>query len=183
MSGTEPSDQFLLDLIATGDERAMRQIYERHSSAVAAFAAARLRDRSKAADVLHDVMLSVWRRPEAFSGRSSFRTFLLTMARNKAIDIIRREARIDYGDDGDTLVDHEPTPESLVSAAEDRDRVRACVAALSASHQSAVHLTFFEGLTISEAADVENVPAGTIKTRIYHAKKKLAACLAGTPAG
>ena len=171
-------DEDLLTRVATGDENAMRGLYERHQAAVFAFAMARLGDRMAAADVLHDVMLDVWRQADRFQGRSAVRTWMLTMTRNKAIDAIRKTGRTDYGDDGETLVDDEPTPEAAVAASQDQERVRTCVSALPDRQKTAVHLTFFEGLSYPEAAEVEEVPVGTIKTRIFHAKKALAACLA-----
>lgn len=155
----------------------MRGLYERHQAAVFAFAMARLGDRMAAADVLHDVMLDVWRQAGRFEGRSAVRTWILTMTRNKSIDAIRKTARTDYGDDGDTLIDEEPTPEAAVAAAQDQERVRSCVSKLPDRQKTVVHLTFFEGLSYPEAAEVEDVPVGTIKTRIFHAKKALAACL------
>lgn len=172
-------DDELLARVAAGDEAAMRGLYERHQAAVFAFAMARLGDRMAAADVLHDVMLDVWRQADRFQGRSAVRTWMLTMTRNKSIDAMRKTARTDYGDDGDSLMDDEPTPEAAVAAAQDQEKVRSCVSKLPDRQKTVVHLTFFEGLSYPEAAKVEDVPVGTIKTRIFHAKKALAACLSG----
>ncbi|MEM1379629.1 MAG: sigma-70 family RNA polymerase sigma factor [Pseudomonadota bacterium] len=173
------SDEALLVRIATGDEAAMRLIYERHHGSVVAFAKTRLNDQALVFDVAHEVMLDVWRKPQNYSGRSSFRTWLYILVRNKTIDAVRRSSRIEYGEEGMDLVDQAPLPDDVLQKAQDADRMRSCVDGLSAPHKSAIHLTFFEGLTIKEAAEVEGVPDGTIKTRIFHAKKLLAACLQG----
>lgn len=170
-------DEALLQDVAAGRQDAMRILYDRHYQALRAFTATRLQDQALVLDVVHDVMLDVWRRPEAFSGRSSFRTWLFTLARNKAIDQLRKTSRIEYGDDGPDLIDTGPLPEDVLQAAQDRERVRACIAGLSESQKGAIHLTFFEGFTVNEAAEIESVPPGTIKTRIFHAKKLIAACL------
>ncbi|MEM9837874.1 MAG: sigma-70 family RNA polymerase sigma factor [Pseudomonadota bacterium] len=171
------SDAELCSEVAAGDERAMRVLYERHHRSVEAFARNRLRDSALVADIVHDVMIDVWRKPEAFAGRSSFRTWLFTLTRNKVVDALRKTGRIDYGDEGMDLVDDRPLADDIVQAAQDRERMRACIEGLSGAHRSAIQLTFFEGLTVTEAAEVEDVPPGTIKTRIFHAKKLLAACL------
>lgn len=172
------SDDALLERIGASDQSAMRTLYERYQSQVTSFAAARLQgDRARAADVLHEVMLHVWRRPDSFGGRSSFKTWLLTLTRNKAIDRVRKDSRLEYGDEGEELIDGEPTPEVALATLQDERRVRTCVERLSSAHRSAIELTFFQGLSIADAADIEGVPAGTIKTRIFHAKKKLMACL------
>jgi len=173
------TDLALLERVAAGDESAMRELYERYQGSVLAFATSRLRDPVQAGDVLHDVMLDVWRRPEAFTGRSAFRTWLLTLARNKSIDRMRRSSRLDYGDDGGELLDETPLPDAALEASQDKARVRACIDALPDAQRAAVRLTFFDGLTVREAAEVEDIPAGTIKTRIFHAKKALLACLGG----
>ena len=174
------SDAALLERVAASDESAMRAVYERYQGVVTTFAATRLGgDRARAADVLHEVMLHVWRQPDSFSGRSSFKTWLLTLARNKAIDRVRKDARMDYGDEGEDLVDDEPTPETALAQFQDAERVRSCVDCLASPQKAAIVLTFFQGLSVAEAAEIEDVPAGTIKTRIFHAKKKLLQCLSG----
>lgn len=177
MSTTSVDDAQLLAAIKLGDERAMRSLYERHSTAIRAFAASWLKDEAQAADVVHDVMLDVWRTPDNYNGKASVRTWMFAITRNKSIDRLRRAGKVDYGDDGLELIDDAATPEEAVHAAQDKERVQRCLAQLPERQRTAIHLAFFELLTYPEIAAIEGVPVGTIKTRVHHAKKALATCL------
>ncbi|MEM7642854.1 MAG: sigma-70 family RNA polymerase sigma factor [Pseudomonadota bacterium] len=175
----EADDQTLLARVAGGDMTAMRTLYERHSEAAHRFVQTRLHDHFEVADIVHNTMLDVWRSAGRFQGRSSVRSWILSIARNKTVDHIRKASRTDLAEPDDTLPDDGPDPESVVAAAQDAVRVQACIAKLGAAMRTAIHLAFFEDLTYGEIAQVENVPEGTIKTRIFHAKKLLMRCLSG----
>ena len=170
-------DRLLLDRVAAGDMAAMKALYTGHATAVQRFVATRLHDRFEVQDVVHDTMLDVWRSAHGFQGRSSVRSWILTLARNKVVDHIRRQSRVSLAEPDDTLPSDEPDALSVIAAAEDVSRVRACVHALSPQHRAAVELAFFRELTYGEIAQIEDVPEGTIKTRIFHAKKLLMNCL------
>lgn len=175
----ETDDRSVLARIAQGDMSAMRLLYERHAEATHRFVQTRLRDQFEVADVVHNTMLDVWRSAGRFQGRSSVRSWILSIARNKTVDHIRKSARTDLSEPDEAVPDDAPDAEAVISAAQDANRVRDCVAKLGAAMRTAIHLAFFEDLTYAEIADVENVPEGTIKTRIYHAKKLLMRCLSG----
>ena len=173
----DKSDNDLLAQVAQGDMLAMKTLYQRHADAVQRFVRTRLRDHFEVADVLHNTMLDVWRTADRFQGRSSVRSWILTIARNKTVDHIRKHARVELGDADTEIPDDSPNPEAVLAATQDAARVRACVDELPAQQRSAVHLAFFEEMTYGEIAQVSDVPEGTIKTRIYHAKKLLMRCL------
>ena len=91
---TGPADDLaLLRRIGAGDRTAMKALYEAHSDALHRFLASRLGDAFEAADVAQETFLEVWRRPGRFEGRSTFRTWLFGVARNKAVDRIRKARR------------------------------------------------------------------------------------------
>lgn len=173
----EDDDERLLARINRGDMSAMKTLYERHSMVVHRFVQTRLRDHFEVADVVHNTMLDIWRNAGKFQGRSSVRSWILTIARNKSVDLIRKVARTDLSAPDETIPDDGPDAVAVIAAAQDADRVRDCVAKLGAHQRTAVHLAFYEELTYAEIAVVEKVPEGTIKTRIYHAKKLLMRCL------
>lgn len=173
-------DSDLLSRIAAGDMVSMRALYMAHAEAVRRFVRTRTGDEFEAADIVHDTMLAVWRSAASFDGRSSVRSWILTLARNKAVDLVRKQSRVSLAEPDETIPDDDPDPETIVSAAEDAARVRACVAELPDHHRVVVHLAFFEDLTYAQIATVENVPEGTIKTRIFHAKRLLMHCLSRT---
>ncbi len=171
------SDADLLKRIVGGDRAAMKLLYERHSDALYHFIRARLRDPFEAGDVVQEVFLEIWRSAGRFEGRSAARTWIFGIARNKAVDRIRRGARTVLAAPDADLPDDAPNPEAIVEAASDAARVRDCIARLSDTHRSAIHLAFYEDLAYLDIAEIEGVPLGTVKTRIMHAKHLLLHCL------
>jgi RNA polymerase sigma-70 factor (ECF subfamily) len=176
---TSPTDDAgLIERVGAGDRAAMKLLYERHSDALYHFLRMRLRDPFEAADVMQEVFLEIWRTAGRFEARSSARTWIFGIGRNKAIDRMRRGARVVTGEPDPDLPDDAPDPETVAAAASDAARVRECIARLSEAHRSAIHLAFYGELPYGEIADIEGVPVGTVKTRILHAKRLLMHCLA-----
>lgn len=176
------TDADLLGRIAAGDKAAMKALYERHSDALYHFVRGRLGDAFEAADVMQDTFVEVWRHADRWQGRSTVKTWIFGIARNKAVDRVRRAVRTEVREPDDTLPDEDPTPEAIIAAASDAARVRACIGELGEAMRTAVRLAFFDDLSYPEIAEVEGVPLGTIKTRIHHAKKLLMRCITRTPA-
>ncbi|MEM0936227.1 MAG: sigma-70 family RNA polymerase sigma factor [Pseudomonadota bacterium] len=170
-------DKRLLARIAERDTTAMRVFYERHQSALRGFLRARGAEAEEASDLLHDAMLDVWRTAARFGGASSARTWLFAIARNKYVDRVRRGTRVSFVEEVPESSDTEPDSETILASAEDAARVRACLDGLKAAQRLVVRLAFFDGLTYEEIAAVEDVPAGTVKSRIFHAKQALLRCL------
>ncbi|MEL7278607.1 MAG: RNA polymerase sigma factor [Pseudomonadota bacterium] len=172
------ADAALLARIEAGDMSAMKALYVAHSAAVHRFVRSRIRDEFEAADIVHETMLSVWRGASGFQHRSSVLSWILTLARNKTVDHLRKQSRVSLAEPDETIPDGDPDAETVLGAAQDAERVRACVSELPERQRSAVHLAFFQDLTCAQIAEIEDVPEGTVKTRIYHAKKLLMRCLA-----
>ncbi len=170
-------DKRLLSSIAKGDSAAMRVFYERHHKTLRGFLSTRGADAEETADVLHDAMLEVWRSAARYRGASSVRTWLFTIARNKFVDKVRRGERLSFVDEVPETGETEPDSEAILASAQDGARVRACLGGLSAGQRLVVRMAFFDELTYEEIADVEKIPAGTVKSRIFHAKKALLRCL------
>lgn len=170
-------DLALIAQISAGDMAAMRALYMAHSEAVLRFVRTRIRDDFEANDIVHDTMLSVWRGASGFAGRSAVRSWILSLAKNKTIDHIRKQSRVTLAEPDDTVPDSDPNAEAVLAKSQDGKRVRECVEKLPDRQRSVVHLAFFEDLTYAEIARIEDVPEGTIKTRIFHAKKLLMRCL------
>ena len=172
-------DATLLQRIgAAGDKAAMKALYERHSEPLYRFLRARLGDPFEAADVMQETFLEIWRAAGRFEGRSAPRTWMFGIARNKAVDRMRRGSREVVSEPDERLPDTAPNPESVAVAASDAARLRSCLEKLSHTHRSAIHLAFWRELPYGEIAELEGVPVGTIKTRILHAKRLLMHCLA-----
>lgn len=180
--GTDAEDArdpaVLLSRIAGGDEQALRELYEQFEGRIYRYALSRLNDSFAAADVLNEVMLEVWRHAVTYAGKSKVSTWLLGIARHKAIDYLRREKRHAADEyDVETADEDAPTAADAIAGLQDADRLARCMEKLSEEHREAVHLAFFEQLPYSEIGTVTGNPEGTVKTRIYHAKQLLRHCL------
>ncbi|MEL6530430.1 MAG: RNA polymerase sigma factor [Pseudomonadota bacterium] len=171
------SDEALMEKVKQADKASLRVLYDRHSGPLSAFVGKSLSDPVDAADIVHEAFISVWDGSAKFRENTSFRAWLYRIARNKAIDRLRKNKREVLAEPDDTIPDSDPDPGEVAEICEDRDRVRACLEKLSAAHRKVVSLSFFEGMTYREIADVEDVSEGTIKSRIFHAKKLLMHCL------
>lgn len=176
MRGEVVEDASLLARIADGDERALETLYERFAGPVYGIALRVTRAERFAEEVKQDVFMAVWRDPGRFdTSRGALGPWLLTMARNKAIDLVRREEAVRRRT---ADVDLE-----LTEAADDvhdevwqslrRERIQSSLARLPEEQRRAVHLAFIRGLTHVEVAAAEGIPLGTAKTRIRAALLKM----------
>lgn len=176
---TEPVDAAeLLERIAEGDEAALSQFYQSYHARVYAFVRRRLNDPAEAAEVLNEVMLEVWRKASRFEGRSQPLTWVLGIAHHKALDALRRRGRRQTEELDETLPDDDAAPAAeLLAAAQNAEVVRRCIEKLSDAHRLMVHLAFFEDMPYPDIARVAECPVGTVKTRVFHAKRLLKECL------
>jgi RNA polymerase sigma-70 factor (ECF subfamily) len=173
----ENDDAPLMQRVQDGDAASLRLLYDRHSPALAAFAERILGNRAEATDIVHDIFVSLWDGSAQFRRDASLRAWLFTIARNKAIDRLRRSGREVPREPDVSLPDLDANPEQVAQAAEQRERVAACLEKLSDAHRRAVMLSFYEEFTYREIAGIEATTEGTIKSRIFHAKQLLMHCL------
>lgn len=184
MSPASPLDREELSriLLATagGDQGAFTELYRRTSAKLFGVCLRMLRDRGEAEEVLQEVYTTVWRRADSFdAARASAITWLVTLARNKAIDRLRqhREALLDEPDSFDRPDEDQPSPALQAEASQDRARLERCMDALEPQQKSAVREAFFSGATYNELADRCRVPLGTMKSWIRRSLIRLKACL------
>ncbi|MFD0917102.1 RNA polymerase sigma factor [Pseudahrensia aquimaris] len=170
-------DPHLIGRIAAGDKDAMRVFFESHEGPLLAFLKGRGADPQTADDVMQDAMLEVWRSASKFAERSKAKTWLFAIARNKLIDRQRKSSRMSLVEDVPEIVDETPDAEAVMISAADTERVRTCLSKLKPDHLTAIRLAFYEDMSYAEIGEIEGAPVGTIKTRIYHAKKLLLWCL------
>lgn len=171
------SDRELLQRIATGDRDAMRVFYERHHANLSGFVRTRTIDGSAVADIVQETMLDVWRSASRYRGDAAAKTWLFSIARNKIVDRVRKNARLSPVENVPEEIDDAPGPEELAAASSEAARVRHCLDGLTPDHRTVIRLAFYEDLTYAEIASVEDIPAGTVKTRVFHAKQLLLRCL------
>lgn len=170
----------MLDRIAGGCEVTMESFYRNYAGAVYQFAFRTLGNTADAEEVVNEVMMEVWRKADSFAGRSRIKTWLLSITHNKAVDAVRRKVRHDADEwDPDAAIDANVcTLTDLKASTENRQHVEECMGRLNDGQRQVVYLTFFEELSYPEISIVLAVPAGTIKTRMLHARKLLKRCLA-----
>ena len=143
----------------------MGALYDRYSPVVYAVALRVLRDTGAAEDVLQDVFMQLWRNPGAFdSSRGSLGAWLAVIARNRAIDALRK--RRPEHDIEDVVLSVEPDMASETDRARVREKVRGALEGMPDAQRKALELAYYEGLTHSEIAAKTGEPLGTIKTRI-----------------
>jgi RNA polymerase sigma-70 factor (ECF subfamily) len=172
----------LLLRVAAGDEAAFDRLYRAHSRRVYAYVLNLLKDPSRAEEVLVDAMHEVWRSAGRFRGDARFSTWLLGIARNKALLVYRnRRADEDHGDldeVAETLAaDDDADGFAQLAQKQRREGVRECMGKLTEEHRECLHLVFYEGYSIEDVAALQSVPENTVKTRLFHARQKMRNCL------
>ena len=159
------SDLTLATAIRTGDQGAMAALYDRFSSIVYAVALRVLQDTGAAEDVLQDIFMQLWRNPGAFdSSRGNMAAWLAVIARNRAIDALRKRRPQD--DIEDVIVSVETDLASETDRSRAMEKVRGALQAMPSPQRSALEMAYFEGLTHTEIAEKTGDPLGTVKTRI-----------------
>lgn len=177
---TEPNDEELLNRIATHDQSAFEAIYLRHADLVYSIALRVVADPGIAQDVAQEVFLRVWRHPSLFDvTRGRFVSWLMSVARNRAVDEVRSRGRRRLREVTSTPGAEDPAdpqavdPQTAAQMADERDEVRKALALLPDEQRVAIELAYFGGMTQQEIASVLATPLGTVKTRVRLAMKKL----------
>jgi RNA polymerase sigma-70 factor (ECF subfamily) len=170
------SDQALIHRIAAGDRLAMRALFARHRVPLYRFVLRIVRDAALAEDVLSDVFLAVWRQADRFEARASVATWLTAIARFKAISALRwRPAAAELDEAAAArLADPADDPEAALQKKHRHETLRRGIAALSPEHAEVIDLVYYHGKSIAEVADIVGIPEGTVKTRMFNARRRLA---------
>lgn len=172
------TDEMLLASIASGDRTAMHTLYSRHNVRVYRFILRMLRDAATAEDLVSQVFLDVWRTARQFEGRAQVSTWLLSIARFKALTALRQRQHEDIDqDDVLEIADSADTPEAALDRSRTGDILRACVAQLSDAHREIITLVYYLEKSVEEAGRIIGIPASTVKTRMFYARKQLAELL------
>jgi RNA polymerase sigma-70 factor (ECF subfamily) len=171
-------DRALLGSIARGEKRAFEELYLRHSTRVHRLLERMMGNRAMAEEVLNEVFLAVWQGAGRYEGRSEPLTWLLSIAHNKALSAMRgKRGATALLDDAVQIADDADTPDVIVQKENKGEIMRHCIDALSLDHRTILDLVYYQERSISEAAEILDIPEGTVKTRVFHARKKLSELL------
>jgi len=176
VSTTQPdADDVLIARIARGDRAAMQVLYGRHHVRVFRFGLRLVRNEQLAEELISDVFLDVWRQAGKFEGRSAVSTWLLAITRFKALSALRRRTDAELDDDAAAAIeDTSDDPEVAVQKKDTGEALRKCLASLSPEHREIVDLVYYHEKSVDEVAEIVGIPANTVKTRLFYARKKLA---------
>jgi len=171
----DSSDEALIALIADGDKRAMQVLYARHNVRVYRFILRLAGNPTLAEDLVSEVFLDAWRQAGTFESKSQVSTWLLAIARYKALSALRR--RTDEHLDDQMAASIEDTAENPETAVGTKDRnsiIQKCLTQLSAAHREVIDLVYYHEKSVEEVAQIVGVPAATVKTRMFYARSKMA---------
>src|SRR3954452_12097453 len=172
------SDETLLDVIAQGNRNGMHILYSRHNVRVYRFILRMVRNATTAEDLVSQVFLDVWRTAGQFEGRAQVSTWLLSIARFKALTALRQRRHEDIDqDDVLEIADQAETPEAALDRSKTSDILRACVAKLSPAHREIINLVYYHEKSVEEVGAIIGIPQSTVKTRMFYARKQLAELL------
>jgi RNA polymerase sigma-70 factor (ECF subfamily) len=172
------SDEVLIARIAGGDRLAMQVLFARHQVRVYRFVLRLVRNEATAEDLISEVFLDVWRQAGKFEGRSAVSTWMLGIARFKALSVLRKRPEEELDDETtERIEDHADDPEVALAKKDKAAVLRECLSKLSADHREIVDLVYYHEKSVEEVAGIVGIPEATVKTRMFYARKKLSELL------
>jgi RNA polymerase sigma-70 factor, ECF subfamily len=168
-----------MDMIAAQNRNAMRVLFARHNVRVFRFALRIVGNEATAEEIVTEVFLDVWRNAGRFEARSQVVTWILGIARFKALSVLRRRT-CDGLDDvvAEAIEDTADTPEAAFQKSERGAILQDCLRQLSPAHREVVDLIYYHEQSIDDVARITGVPQNTVKTRVFHARKRIAELMA-----
>ncbi|SFN64504.1 RNA polymerase sigma-70 factor, ECF subfamily [Mesorhizobium sp. NFR06] len=178
MNAATETDRALVDRVAKGDRAAVRLLFMRHHARIYRFVARQTGSEMMADDIANEVFLELWKQAPSFEGRSEVSTWLLGIARFKALSSLRKKKE-DWIDDDDAaqVPDGADTPEVVTMKEDKAAALRRFIDALAEEHRTVIDLAYYHGQSVTEIGEVLGIPVATVKTRMFYARKKLGEAL------
>lgn len=178
-AGTDQqSDRELVSRVARGDRAAVRLLFMRHHARVYRFVARQTGSETMADDIANEVFLELWRQASKFEGRSEVSTWLLGIARFKALSHLRKRTEEALDEDyAGGIADTADTPDVAAMKGDKAAALRRMVDALPEEHRTVVDLAYYHGHSVTEIGEILSIPVATVKTRMFYARKKLGEAL------
>jgi RNA polymerase sigma factor (sigma-70 family) len=179
---TPQEDSRLLGLIAEGDLRAFEDLYRIYHPRLTRFLMNMTRRPPLVEEVLNDTMMVVWSRPDSYNGASKPSTWIFAIAYRKALKALRRQDQPLEDRQSDSRPSLEAGPEQQLERRQVQELLVNAIGELSPDHRAVVDLCYFHDAGYREIAEIMTCPVDTVKTRMFHARRRLKAKLAGGPA-
>jgi RNA polymerase sigma-70 factor (ECF subfamily) len=172
------SDEVLIGRIADGDRLAMQVLFGRHHVRVYRFVLRLVRNEATAEDLISEVFLDIWRQAGKFEGRSAASTWMLSIARFKALSVLRKRTEEELDEEtAGAIEDHSDDPEVSLAKKDKAAALRQCLGRLSTEHREVVDLVYYHEKSVEEVAGIVGIPEATVKTRMFYARRKLSELL------
>jgi RNA polymerase sigma-70 factor (ECF subfamily) len=172
------SDEVLIARIAGGDRLAMQVLFARHHVRVYRFVLRLVRNEATAEDLVSESFLEVWRQAGKFEGRSAVSTWMLSIARFKALSALRRRQEEELDEEAaGRIEDQSDDPETALAKKDKGAVLRESMTKLSAEHREVIDLVYYHEKSVEEVAEITGIPEATVKTRMFYARKKLSELL------
>jgi RNA polymerase sigma-70 factor, ECF subfamily len=180
LQGEYDPDWALVRSMAQGEVAALNELYARYGGMILAFLTARTGNRQASEELVQDVMLAAWENAARFEARSKVKTWLLVIARNRAINAHRkRQVPIIHLSDVFQTASDDTGPMEAAERRERKDVVREAIKQLPDQQREVLTLVFYHGLSGPEVAEVLGISEGTVKSRLFRAKEALRRVLSG----
>jgi RNA polymerase sigma-70 factor, ECF subfamily len=174
----DPSDETLMSRIAAGDRAAMGTLYARHRVRVYRFVLRLVDNAANAEDLTSEIFIDVWKQAHRFEGRSRASTWLLAIARHRALSMLRSRRTLQLDEDtAAEIPDDAENADELLHKQQRNATMRTCLARLSPAHREVIDLVYYHGKSLAEVAEITGAPENTVKTRMFHARKRLSCLL------
>jgi RNA polymerase sigma-70 factor (ECF subfamily) len=175
------SDEILVERIAAGDKHAMQVLFARHRTPVYRWLLRFVGNETVAEDLLSDVFFDVWQQAGRFEGRSAVTTWLLSIARFKALSARRRRTHTEQLNEviEATVADSADTADVVLEKKHQGEMLRDALTKLSPEHREIIDLVYYHEKSVDDAAQILSIPSATVKTRMFYARKKLAELVQG----
>lgn len=174
----EQTDRALVGRVAAGDRAAIRLLFMRHHARIYRFVVRQTGSETMADDIANEVFLELWRQARTFEGRSEVSTWLLGIARYKALSMLRKRKETPVDDDyAASIPDIADTPEITAMKDDKAAALRRMVNALPEEHRTVIDLAYYHARSVTEIGEILSIPVATVKTRMFYARRKLGEAL------
>ena len=172
--GDGAADVALLQRVAGGDRNAFAELYRRLQRPLFGYLMKLVREREMVEDVLNETMMEVWRQAARFEGRASVNTWVFSIAHHRAVSRLRkkRETPLDE-EQAAAIEDDSPTPDQNAMTGDMNRLIATLMEQLSFEHREILHLAYYQEFSVQEIADALDLPANTVKTRMFYARQRL----------